>query len=164
MQQFWTGTKRRARYYAISLFRVDDDSERVARGFALGSLINFYPTFGFGIVISGFLAGICRGNVLAGLVGGGLLTILWPLLFFLNMQVGDFFYRSPVVIDELEDVNESTIDALVMGKTFLWGATLNGLFFSLVAYGLVYYVHSRSRLRVLNWLRHLKMRRHKSRS
>lgn len=159
MKDWWLRLKRTSRFHAISLFRLDGGSESVARGFAVGALINFFPTFGFGVVVSGFMAGLCRGNVLAGFVGGTVFAVLWPLLFYLNMQVGDFFYRSPVRVDDLEDVDERTIDALVMGKTFLWGAAVNCLVFGLLSYGLVYLAHRRWRNQVLAWLAELRRRR-----
>jgi len=55
----------------MRLLRVRDKSERVAPGFALGLVINFFPTFGFGFLISGALARLVGGNFVAGLVGGG---------------------------------------------------------------------------------------------
>ena len=159
IKDWWGQLKRLPRYHTLSLFRLDGGSEPVARGFALGALINFFPTFGFGVVVSGFLAGVCGGNVLAGFVGGAVFAVLWPLLFFLNMRVGDYFYLSPIRVDELEDVDDRTIDALVMGKTFLWGAVVNCLVFGLLSYGLVYLAHSRWRFQVLAWMAERRRRR-----
>ncbi|MDQ8186777.1 DUF2062 domain-containing protein [Pelagicoccus sp. SDUM812002] len=144
--------RRWVRFQTISLFRVRDGSERVARGFAIGALINFFPTFGFGIVVGGFAAGLAGGNALAGFVGGTVFVVLWPAIFFLNMKTGGLVYHSPVRVDKMEDVDERTIDALVMGKTFLAGATINVIVAGAVIYGIVYFAHSRFRGRVLAWL------------
>lgn len=162
MRTFWSNFVRWCRYQAISLFRVDDGSERVARGFTVGALINFFPTFGFGVLVSGFVAGLVRGNVLAGFVGGALFAILWPILFYLNMQVGEIFYRSPILVDELEDVTDSTIDALVKGKTFLAGAAVNSLIAGLVLYLAVYLAHRCFRENALAWLGKFRKARNRS--
>ncbi len=147
----WKKLKRSFKFYIISLFRIDDGSEHVARGFALGSIVNFFPTFGFGFVASGFVAGVFRGNVLAGIVGGVIHLLLWPILFFLNMQTGGLFYKSHILIDELEDVTESAVDALVLGKTFMFGAVINSLIYGLIIYVFIYLLHRKFRARILAW-------------
>lgn len=124
----------------------------MARGFAIGALINFFPTFGFGIVAGGFAAGLLGGNALAGFLGGTIFVVLWPALFVLNMKIGGLIYHSPVQVESMEDVDEHTIDALVVGKTFLAGATINCLISGLLIYGIVYFAHSRYRDSVLAWL------------
>lgn len=159
MTRRWLKLKRWARFQAITLFRVDDGSERVARGFAAGVCVNFFPTFGFGIVISGFLAGFVKGNVIAGFVGGTIFALLWPVLFYFNMQVGELIFHSPIPIDEFEDVDDSTIDILVTGKTFLYGAAVNCIIGSLLAYIVIYFLHMRFRGPILAWLNRLRIRR-----
>lgn len=159
MTNLWKGSKRWLRYHAISLFRVDDGSERVARGIALGAFVNFYPTFGLGVLLSGFLAGFTGGNVVAGVVGGALFALAWPLLFFLNMKVGELIYTSPIRVEDLEDVDERTIDLLVFGKTFLAGAGINSILSTLVVYSFFYYLHDRYRAQILSWFNRLRIRR-----
>ncbi|MEH7590416.1 MULTISPECIES: DUF2062 domain-containing protein [Priestia] len=44
--------KRRFKYLLIKLLRLKDHSHKVALGFSLGSVVNFVPTFGFGLIIS----------------------------------------------------------------------------------------------------------------
>lgn len=148
-----SAVKRWVVFQTISLFRVSDGSEAVARGFALGMIVNFFPTFGFGVVVSGFVARFFGGNALAGIIGGATLAFAWPLLFLLNMQVGGVFYRSPIVVDELEDVTEKTVSALVWGKTFMAGAVVNGLVGGLISYAAVFYTHSRLRPKALAYFR-----------
>lgn len=157
-----SAAKRGLVYQTISIFRMSDGSEAVARGFALGMVVNFFPTFGFGVVLSGFVARVLGGNILAGFIGGATLAFAWPLLFFLNMQIGGFFYKSPILVDELEDVTEKTVDALVWGKTFLAGAAVNSVVAGLVSYGAVYIAHSRLRPKALEYFRR-RARRRKSR-
>jgi uncharacterized protein (DUF2062 family) len=44
----------------LKLFKKEDAPARLAVGFALGAITNFYPTFGFGLPISIALAVITR--------------------------------------------------------------------------------------------------------
>jgi len=118
----------------IRLFRIRGQSERVARGFALGLVVNFFPTFGFGVVISAALARLLGGNMVAGLVGAASLTFFWPLLFYFNMRAGSLFIRPSVMIDEFEDVTPKTMDALVWGQTFTLGAIVNSALAGLTVY------------------------------
>jgi len=139
--------------HAIRFFRLRTSTERVARGFALGMIANFFPTFGFSVVVSGFLARLFGGNLIAGFVGGATLTFFWPFLFFLNIQVGGLFSRSPIAVDDMEDVTEQTVDALVWGQTFMIGAVVNGLIFGLISYFIVLVLYRRVQPKALAWLR-----------
>src|SRR5690606_934235 len=71
----------------LRLFKIRGQSEKIARGFAIGLALNFVPTFGFGALIAGFVARLCGGNGIAGLAGGASLSLVWPLLFYLNIRV-----------------------------------------------------------------------------
>ncbi|MCL4789868.1 MAG: DUF2062 domain-containing protein [Verrucomicrobia bacterium] len=156
--RLWLRLERGFLYYTTRLFRIRDNVERVARGFALGMIVNFFPTFGFGVVISGFIARMLGGNLLAGFVGGATLTFFWPFLFYLNMLAGGWVYgRFP--IKDTEEVTEAAIRALVWGKTFTAGALLNSAVVGLLLYGLLYWVFSRYRARGLARL-HRAMKRH----
>lgn len=121
-------------FNVIRLFRIRRQSERVARGFAVGMIVNFFPTFGFGVLISGFIARLCGGNAVAGLVGGATLTFFWPALFYLNIRMGALFVKPGVRVDDLEDVTGKTVDALVWGQTFMIGALVNSLVAGLAVY------------------------------
>lgn len=140
-------------YQALRFFRLRDSRERGARGFAIGLACNFYPTFGLGAVISGFLAKLIGGNVVAGFIGGSTLAIFWPILFLLNMRVGSLFLRPPIVVDDLEDVTVTNINALVWGKTFAIGSVINSFIAALLAYFLFLLVYERIRPGALRWLR-----------
>ncbi len=140
-------------YQLIVLFRIRDRSERVARGFAVGLVVNFFPTFGFGVLISPAVARICGGHIAAGLVGGALLTFSWPFLFYLNMRMGSRFILSPIEIAEMEDVTQSSIDALQWGQTFLVGAVINSLLVGGSAYLTLMLVYGRVRPHALAWFR-----------
>ena len=142
LKRLWLACERYVLYHAIRLFRIRGQDERVARGFALGFIVNFFPTFGFGVFLSGFFARALGGNTVAGFVGGATLTFFWPVLFYLNMRAGRQFVPPPIVVDDLEDVTEKTVDALVWGQTFMAGAIANSILWG----GLCYLI-----LRVLHW-------------
>jgi uncharacterized protein (DUF2062 family) len=143
--RLWLSLERCFVFNLIRLFSIRGQSERVARGFALGLTVNFFPTFGFGVVISAALARLMGGNIVAGFVGGASLTFFWPLLFYLNMRTGSLFVRPPMVIDELDDVTEKSMDALVWGQTFTFGALLNSLAAGVFVYLLLRLVYRRIR-------------------
>jgi uncharacterized protein (DUF2062 family) len=153
-QNFWLRIERGFFYQVIRLFRIRAASEKVARGFALGLVVNFFPTFGFGVLISGFIARALGGNTVAGLVGGATLTFFWPLLFYLNIRVGSLFYQSPIPVDEVQDVTEKTVQALVWGRTFMFGAFVNLVVVGLAVYGVLRLIYARIRPGMLRYFRH----------
>ena len=153
IRRIWLGIERYVLLHLIRLFRIQGEDEKVARGFSTGMAVNFFPTFGFGVLLSGFVARAVGGDVVAGIVGGALLTFLWPILFYLNIRVGRYFVKPPIVVDELEDVTEQTVDALVWGHTFMAGAIVNALFFAGIAYLVIRLLHWRVRPRALAYFR-----------
>lgn len=152
--KFWLRIERGFLYQVIRLFRIRAASEKVARGYALGLVVNFFPTFGLGVLISGFVARALGGNAVAGVVGGATLTFFWPLLFYLNIRVGGFFYQAPINVVEVEDVTEKTVEALVWGKTFMFGAFVNTVLIGLAVYGGLRLIYARIRPGMLRYFRH----------
>lgn len=154
LKRAWLTIERCFLFNVIRLFRIRRQSERVARGFALGLIVNFLPTFGFGVVFSGALARIFGGNMIAGFVGGASLSLAWPLLFYINVRVGGLLIPPSVAVEGLEDVTEKTISALVWGKTFLVGAAFNVAFFGMLVYLLLRLVYHQIRPPTLAYFRH----------
>jgi uncharacterized protein len=141
-------------YHFIRFFRIRADSEKVARGFALGLIVNFVPTFGFGVVISGFLARLFRGNVVAGFVGGALLTFFWPVLFVLNVKTGSFLMNSRPPVEDVSELTEKTMTAFMWGRSFTLGTVVNCVVFGLMAYFIVLIAYHRVRPGMLAFFRH----------
>ena len=137
--------------HALRLMRIREGSEKVARGFALGLIVNFYPTFAFGMVISGFLARLCGGNFVAGLVGGAALTLFWPLLFALNFLTGELFvgaadvYR-PGMFERGPDIK------LLSGSNFWFGTIINSILAFLIFYVVTRRLLAKYRAPLLRWL------------
>jgi uncharacterized protein (DUF2062 family) len=140
-------------YQAVRLTRIRGASEKVARGFAVGLVVNFFPTFGFGVLVSGFLARVTGGNFVAGLVGGAVLSFSWPLLFLLNLWTGSLIYSPSIQITDLSEVTEKTMRALVWGQTFTTGAVLNSLVGGTVVYLLLRLLYEETRPAVLAYFR-----------
>ncbi len=141
------------RFNGIRLFRIRAASERVARGFAVGLIINFLPTFGFGVLISGFVARTFGGNVVAGFVGGALLTWAWPFLFFLNLRVGALVLHKRAPIADPDQLTDTMLSKVVWGQAFSIGAFINSLVVGLAAYLLLRLLYHEIRQPVLNRLR-----------
>lgn len=140
-------------YQAIRFFRLRGSREKGARGFAVGLACNFYPTFGLGAVISGFLAKLVGGNVVAGFIGGSTLAFFWPLLFYINMRVGSAFLSPPIEVDDFGDVTMETVNRLVWGRTFLIGAVINSIIAAALAYFGFLLLYQRIRPAAMRWLR-----------
>jgi hypothetical protein len=87
------------------------------------------------------------------------LAFIWPIVFYLNIRTGALFLKPAIVVDELEDVTERTMNALLWGKTFAIGAIVNSLVAIVVSYLVFLLVFERVRTPALNWLR--KLARHR---
>jgi uncharacterized protein len=148
-------------YYLIRLFRIRDATERVARGFAVGLMVNFYPTFGFGVLIAGVLSRLLGGNVIAGLVGGACLTFFWPFLFYLNLVTGGWMQGRFLVRDPSE-ITEAKMRSLVWGIPFTTGAIVNSVVLGIISYLLLLWLFQHYRPATLGLL-HGAMKRHQRR-
>lgn len=153
-RRFLLKSERGLLYKVIRFFRIRSATEKIARGFALGLVVNFFPTFGFGVLISGFFARLFGGHPVAGVIGGATLTWAWPFLFYLNMRVGGLFRRPRIAVDHLSDVTEKTITALAWGKTFTIGAVLNSLVVGVGTYLLLRFLYEHARPSALAYFRH----------
>ncbi|HWK22705.1 MAG TPA: DUF2062 domain-containing protein [Ureibacillus sp.] len=154
--------KRKMKYYFIRLFRLKGSPHKVAAGFTMGLVPSWFPTFGFGPVLSVGLARLIRSNEPAALVGGILGTPVWPLLFLLNYKVGSLLLDRHTRIDELEDVVYSNAlqhtfqgfnNIHSKGYLFLIGAVVNILISSVIIYFIVYFLFKRYRISILNKFR-----------
>lgn len=138
---------------AVRFYRIKSSRRKAARGFAMGLACNFYPTFGLGGFISGFLARLFGGDMIAGFIGGSLLAPFWPLIFYFNIHVGGLFLRPPIAVDDLDDITPQTVNALVWGQTFAIGSVINSIFFGTLAYFFFLLAYERTRPNAIQWLR-----------
>ncbi|AJI21483.1 DUF2062 domain-containing protein [Priestia megaterium] len=148
--------KRRFKYLLIKLLRLKDHSHKVALGFSLGSVVNFVPTFGFGLIISVGLAKLCKGNSIAGLVGGMFFMWAFPLMFYLNTVVGGYIF--PLDFDQtlLQSADGNLDNRLELGakvgKNFLTGMFLNSFLFGSILYIVSYYIINQYRGFLLHYI------------
>ncbi|QOJ13238.1 MAG: DUF2062 domain-containing protein [Planctomycetia bacterium] len=152
---WWTRLARRSVAGTLRLLRLRESRERVARGFSLGLIINFLPSFGFGVLISGFVARAFGGNLAAGLAGGASLTFAWPLLFYFNVKVGSLFARPERAINDLADVTTETMDAMMWGQAFVIGCVVNCMVVGLLVYVALLVLYPPLRPRVMHRVRRL---------
>lgn len=136
--------KRRTRYYVLRFSRLKASPHQVALGLMMGFIPNWFPTFGFGPVLSMGIAKMAKVNVFAAVIGGIIGTPLWPVLFWLNYRVGGMFQNQPSEVEQLEEVEylEAVNDAVGSIQSgslqFLAGACINILMSSMVLYVLVF--------------------------
>lgn len=136
-------------FHVIRLCRIRAASEQVARGFAIGVIPHFFPTFGLGALISAFLARVCGGNGMAGLVSGAVITPLWPFFFYLNLCTGSWLLseRAPAIAPD--EVTPAKTATLLAGRDFSIGAVVNAAIAALAAYLILLAIYERVRPQLL---------------
>jgi uncharacterized protein (DUF2062 family) len=150
-------------YHLIRLCRIRAASEQVARGFSIGLIPHFFPTFGLGAIISAFLARACGGNGMAGLIAGALFAPFWPAFFYVNMKVGSLILQSRDVIVDIDDVTGPKVQALVWGRDFTVGAVICGTITCVSVYLILVAIYERIRPHLLKHFRHQARTRKKTR-
>ncbi|MCA1029458.1 DUF2062 domain-containing protein [Bacillus timonensis] len=146
--------QRKVKYLLIKLLRLEDSSHSISLGFTLGLLVNFVPSFGLGPIISTGLARLFRGNSIAGFIGG--ICIIWafPLLFYLNIVVGDLVlpYELHEQLNTLNDTTDALLAGLHVGKSFIVGMFINMLITGIIVYFSCFALLKRYRKQLLFYL------------
>ncbi len=87
--------KRASLFYFLKLVRVKDSKEKLALGFACGSMVSFSPFIGFHFLLAIFFAYLLRGNLVAALIGtfvGNPFT--FPFIWIFIYKVGNIFFKN----------------------------------------------------------------------
>ena len=87
------GWKRMGRYAQLRLIRIKGTTYSIASGFAFGAAVSFTPLIGMHLLLAAFLSFICRGNVIASVVGtlvGNPWTL--PLMWWSSYKMGNFAF------------------------------------------------------------------------
>ena len=87
--------KRASLFYFLKLIRVRDSHEKLAIGFACGSMVSFSPFIGFHFFLAVILSYVLRGNIVASLIGtfvGNPFT--FPFIWIFIYQVGNIFFKN----------------------------------------------------------------------
>jgi uncharacterized protein len=143
--------KRRTRYYVLRFVRLKASPHQVALGVTLGFIPNWFPTFGLGPIVSMGIAKLSKVNVFAAVLGGVAGFPLWPVLFWLNYQVGGLFQDNPSKVEEIEEVEyieaiNDTVGSIQSGsQQFLMGAIINILVSSIFLYIIVFMLFTKYR-------------------
>ena len=92
---FSINLKRASLFYFLKLVRVKDSQDKLAIGFACGSMVSFTPFIGFHFFLAIIFAYILRGNLVASLIGtfiGNPFT--FPFIWIFIYKVGNIFFKS----------------------------------------------------------------------
>ena len=92
---FSINLKRASLFYFLKLVRVKDSQDKLAIGFACGSMVSFTPFIGFHFFLAVIFAYILRGNIVASLIG----TFIWnpftfPFIWIFIYKVGNIFFKN----------------------------------------------------------------------
>ena len=92
---FSINLKRASLFYFLKLVRVKDSQDKLAKGFACGSMVSFTPFIGFHFFLAVIFAYIFRGNIVASLIGtfvGNPFT--FPFIWIFIYKVGNIFFKN----------------------------------------------------------------------
>ena len=92
---FSINIKRASLFYFLKLIRVKDSKNKLAIGFACGSMVSFTPFIGFHFLLAVIFAYIFRGNIVASLIGtfvGNPFT--FPFIWIFIYKVGNIFFKN----------------------------------------------------------------------
>ena len=92
---FSINLKRASLFYFLKLIRVKDSKDKLAIGFACGSMVSFSPFIGFHFLLAVIFAYILRGNIVASLIGtfvGNPFT--FPFIWIFIYKVGNIFFNN----------------------------------------------------------------------
>ena len=87
--------KRASLFYFLKLVRVKDSQDKLAIGFACGSMVSFTPFIGFHFFLAIIFAYILRGNIVASLIGtfiGNPFT--FPFIWIFLYKIGNMFFKN----------------------------------------------------------------------
>ena len=92
---FKINLKRTSLFYFLKLIRVRDSQDKLAIGFACGSMVSFTPFIGFHFFLAVIFAYVFRGNIVASLIGtfvGNPFT--FPFIWIFIYKVGNIFFKN----------------------------------------------------------------------
>jgi uncharacterized protein (DUF2062 family) len=158
--------KRKLRFNMIRILRQKQGSHQISLGFILGFFPCWFPTFGIGPFLSISLAKFVHGSIPSAIIAASLGSFLWPVLFYLNYQVGNimnellsgsdlYVYHIP----KFMKMNTHMLSTVTyfnkwgqIGFDFLLGFLINSVLFSLFGYIIIKKLVTRYRLVMLSCL------------
>jgi uncharacterized protein (DUF2062 family) len=158
--------KRKLRFNMIRILRQKQGAHHISLGFILGFFPCWFPTFGIGPFLSITLAKFVHGSIQSAIIAASLGSLLWPVLFYLNYQVGniinDLLSASALYqyhIPHLMKMNSHMLSSVSyfnkwgqIGFDFFLGFLINSALFSLFGYLMIKNIVTRYRFVMLAWL------------
>lgn len=144
--------RRQFKFYLLRFLRLKDMPGKVALGFAVGSCVNFWPTFGFGVPIALFLAGLVRSTLVAGLIGDLMFKPLFPVMFYLDIWVGGKLVgqdTSHLVHAFGGLLRMKGWAYILVGRAFFVGAVVNSLILGTILFVVVYRIFTGYRYQLI---------------
>ncbi len=154
--------RRAIRYYLLRLLRLRGTPWKVALGFALGACVNFFPTFGIGVLVAGLLASAFRVSIAGALLGDLMFKSFFPIFFYFNLITGYFLTGQPhryvlATLRRLLILSHLRIVELErFGSVFFLGAVVNTAVLGGILTALVYLIFSRYRPYLARYVYRLK--------
>lgn len=154
-------TKAKARRYILKLFQREDASLQLAVGFAIGSCLNFYPTFGFGIPLSIALAFITRTSIIASFIGENLFKPAYFITLPFSAVVGSMFIPIPnlnnvmksfMSVESALNIGKAWDAFMPYAKAILLGAAINTVVFGGLLTIIAYILFTRYRHHIVDYL------------
>lgn len=130
---------RKIKYYYLKYKRTKDTPKSIAKGIALGISLDFFPTFGLGLILAFFTAGLFKANrpaaVLAAIAGKWAI----PFFYYLNYKIGQLFTGMGSARYGAFDLKVmfQVINFKNLSYVFLVGSFINGIMVALVTYYIV---------------------------
>lgn len=157
--------RRRLKCLLLKFLRLRGNPHKISFSFALGSIINFIPTFGFAIPIAAFGAALFRGNIVAAVLGDIIFKPIFPLLFYLDVRVGHMLLGKTThhIGKELHALMYMTdINALkTLGLSFFIGMLTCMLIAFFILYGFTIMVMKYYRTSLLRFVKDLQIQNQK---
>jgi len=125
------------------IVKMDGTPKQVAAGFALGTFIGIFPTFGLGGVIAVAMSFILRLNVAATLLGNALIMnpITTPTFWSLSFLLGSILYPEKRQIGINEIKNGMLFKGILdITTVYLAGNVLIALVVSIISYFVVKHI------------------------
>ena len=117
------GWRRAVDYIIYRLKRLPDTPHKIAVGLSIGVFCSFTPFFGLHIFLAALLAYLCKGNIVAALLGtffGNPIT--WPFIAAFSVKLGQIILGQPTHNFEtsLDQILEA-VNAVTRGLISLFG-------------------------------------------
>ena len=113
------GWRRAIDYIIYRIKRIPDTPHKIAIGLAIGVFCSFTPFFGLHIFLAALLAYLCKGNIVAALLGtffGNPIT--WPFIASFSIKVGQ------MILGNSSGNFETSLDQFIAAfNAFMYGVT-----------------------------------------